>query len=324
MSHNHQYKSLVVGLGRIGQELDYLLDNHVFQQTHATAYQHHPDFSLCGGIDVDEEKRRRFETRFGVPTFESVDEAMVSVGAEVVSIATPTTDHFSTFVSLLEYRVKGIVVEKPLAGLASEAAMMVELAEQHQICLVVNYVRRYEPGTNELHRLLRNGLIGKIYKGVVYYCKGIRNNGSHFIDLCSFLLGSPTSISRLTEGRIVCIGGSIDKEPDLLIEFDGVPVYFVALQHEFFSEASLRLTGSQGVVYYDGNGIRYNNIILQDEENIDRRLGNADHTIATDFEKYQFHVLSAFAGKLALPSRLTLPETEVARDILKLLETVDV
>ena len=74
MSEPH--RSLIIGLGRIGQELDYSLDNRLFQQTHASAYHSHHAFQLVGGVDNDHAKRLQFEQKYSAPSFDSVDSAM--------------------------------------------------------------------------------------------------------------------------------------------------------------------------------------------------------------------------------------------------------
>ena len=48
------HKALVIGLGAIGMEYDYYLDNN-FIYTHSKAIYYNDDFEVVGGVDVDYE-----------------------------------------------------------------------------------------------------------------------------------------------------------------------------------------------------------------------------------------------------------------------------
>jgi len=75
----------------------------------------------------------------------------------------------------------------------------------------------------------------EIYKGVVWYGKGMRNNGSHFVDLMRFLLGEASDPRLLCEGRA---WNGTDPEPDVKARFGGADVHFLAAREECFTIAS--------------------------------------------------------------------------------------
>ena len=317
------HRSLIIGLGRIGQELDYSLDNRLFQQTHASAYHSHPAFQLVGGVDNEHAKRLQFEQKYNTPAFDSVDTAMSQLKPSVVSVATPTGSHLHIFQSLIPHKPQAVLLEKPIASSAAEARQLLTLAADNQIAVMVNYVRRYEPGTQQLKTLLDNGLIGVLNKGVVYYSNGIKNNGTHFIDLLMYLLGPARYISKTIDGREITVSDAKDSEPDLLIKFSDVPVHFIALPHECFAENSLRLSGSKGVVNYDQNGITFQNtkpLLAMKNTYI---LESEKHAIWTDFNRYQFHVLNAFEKFLSDVSLGNKLNTNASQEIIALLETAD-
>ena len=317
------HRSLIVGLGRIGQELDYSLDNRLFQQTHASAYYSHPAFQLVGGVDNEHAKRLQFEQKYSAPSFDSVDSAMSQLNPSVVSVATPTGSHLHIFKSLLPHKPQAVLLEKPIAPSAAEARQLLTLAADNQIAVMVNYVRRYEPGTQQLKTLLDNGLIGVINKGVVYYSNGIRKNGTHFIDLLMYLLGPARYVCKTIDGRKITVSDARDSEPDLLIRFSDVPVHFIALPHECFTENSLRLSGSKGVVNYDKNGITFQNTKPLPTMKKTFILEQERHVIRTDFNRYQFHVLNAFDKILSDSALLNELDANSAQEIIALLEAAD-
>ncbi len=162
-----------------------------------------------------------------------------------------------------------------------------------------------------------------INKGVVYYSNGIRNNGTHFIDLLMYLLGPARYVCKTIDGRKITVSDAMDSEPDLLIRFSDVPVHFIALPHEFFTENSLRLSGSKGVVNYDQNGITFQNTKSLPAMKNTFILERERHVIRTDFNRYQFHVLNAFEKILADASLLNKLNTNASQQIIALLEAAD-
>ncbi len=50
---------------------------------------------------------------------------------------------------------------------------MVQAASAAGTLIVVNYIRRFEPGVLELKRRIASGELGAFYKGVQWYSKGI-------------------------------------------------------------------------------------------------------------------------------------------------------
>ena len=61
-----QYSAVVVGLGSIGQGLDYEenLDNSSFCLTHASAFSQHYGFKLIAGVDSSIDLCEKFKKKF--------------------------------------------------------------------------------------------------------------------------------------------------------------------------------------------------------------------------------------------------------------------
>ena len=130
---------------------------------------------------------------------------------------------------------------------------MVRLAEAHQVALLINYIRRFEPGVVALKETIQRREFGDIYKGVAWYSKGILHNGSHYIDFLRFLLGEVTSCKCWRkEGN----GMGHDPEPDVCLRFGDIPIYFLAAREECFSAGAIELMGTCGHIHYRDGGER--------------------------------------------------------------------
>lgn len=316
-----KYKAAVIGLGQIGQGYDYNCNDGSIITTHSSGYHFHSSFDLVAGVDNNKASCLKFEKKYRVKTFNCVNEMMEKLNPDVISIATPTNTHFDIFNQIVSYSPKAILLEKPIAEKLDQAQNIVSTAKNAGITLVVNYIRRFEPGTNRLKEMILNGIIGDIYKGIVWYCKGLKNNGSHFIDLLMYLFGDVKQIKMVNSGRRFDSLGYKDVEPDFLLEFNDKKIMFQSTRSECFSLGEFVLIGTRGSLFY-GNG------------KIECKLAKPDPmikgytilqtepaSIKTNFNKSQFFVMDSivqyFENKKAINS-----DGESAVETLKVIEKI--
>ncbi len=81
---------------------------------------------------------------------------------DAVFIVTPVQTHYKLAREALLHG-KHVLVEKPLTANVAEAEELVELAARQQRVLMVGHTFEYNPGVNELRKLVQNGELGKIY-----------------------------------------------------------------------------------------------------------------------------------------------------------------
>lgn len=224
------YRAAVVGLGNIGLGYDYQSQDGSLIFTHAAGFHFHPGFELVAGVDANPEARGRFENKFAQPAFATVREMFASCTPDVVSIAVPTTLHHTVFMEVMNYSPKAVLCEKPVGGNLAMAREMKETADRKGTIMLVNFIRRFEPGVLRLKEAIAAGDYGHIYKGTMWYSKGILNNGSHFIDMLIFLFGPVTAVNLLDTG----IQHGKDPEPDVKIRFGDVDIYFLAGREDCF------------------------------------------------------------------------------------------
>jgi predicted dehydrogenase len=97
---------------------------------------------FTGLYDVIPESARRVAEKYQVRPFGSAAEAAASCDA--LSIVTPTSTHYDLAKPLLA-QGKHLLIEKPMANQAGQAAELVQLAQQHQCVLQVGHVERFNP-----------------------------------------------------------------------------------------------------------------------------------------------------------------------------------
>jgi predicted dehydrogenase len=291
------FTAAVIGLGNIGQGFDYDCPDASRVLTHASAFHYHSGFELVGGVDPDPAARRRFTGKFGKPSFASVSEMWAAVSPDVVALCVPTPLHCAIFHETMAHKPKAAICEKPLAVTLGEGEAMVDAAKAAGSLLVVNYMRRFEPGVIELKRRIASGEFGVFYKGVQWYSKGVLTNGSHFIDLLSFLFGPATEIQVLQRGRAYA---DFDCEPDALVRFGDVVMYFLAAREEYFSMRDLQLISDRGEVRYATSGEVIGWRCKRPHPLVPGYtiLAEAPERIETDLRRYQWHVAQALHDAL--------------------------
>ena len=245
------FSSVIVGLGAIGQGYDYDHEGSDLILTHAAGFFHHPGYDLIAGVDPSPIQRDRFETKYCRPCYKDLDSLFCNHRPEVISIAVPTHLHFPIFEEVMAYSPRAVLCEKPIATNTTEARKMVSLAESKSCALLINYMRRFDPGVIELNKILKNKVIGNLYKINVWYSKGLINNGSHYLDLLLFLLGAAAHVRIIDRGRL---WANSDPEPDLLIQIGEIPIYFLALREECYSFGEIVFWGTKGMVRYTERG----------------------------------------------------------------------
>ena len=286
------YLAALIGLGRIGQGFDYECQDDAKVLTHAQGYQWHPGFKMVAGYDSDIKQRKRFESKFDASTYDSIESLFAEHRPEVVSIAVPTALHFEVFQQVIAYRPLAVLCEKPIAETVEQGKRMLQLAQENSFVLLVNYLRRFEPGVLQLRKLLENQTLGNVYKGMVWYSNGLRNNASHYIDLFQFLLG-PAEEVKVVNPHSGRFWTNHDPEPDIRITFGTTDVYFLSMRSEAFWCLDGELIGTGGKISYREAGSVIE--LHKTEEDplfpSDIILSRQRESIAHDFQRYQWHVV---------------------------------
>jgi predicted dehydrogenase len=295
---SYQLKAAVIGLGQIGMGYDYQSQNSRFRMTHCSAYHYHSDFELIAGVDPNADLIRAFEKKYASLGYKTVEQLFEKHALDVVSICVPTDYHYITFKKVAESGIHNILLEKPIAATLQEAKKIAKIAEKKKIRLLINYIRRFDPGILQLKTDIEKGEWGEIEKVSVWYSKGMLNNASHFIDLLIFLLGEIEKIEVINDGRLL---ENQDIEPDFQLKFDnGSIAYFLAAKEENFSLLEVEIITEKGRIRLINGGEEIETWKVSADPVYPgyRILKKLESSYVTEFNQYQHNVLHSFVTAL--------------------------
>jgi predicted dehydrogenase len=192
------------------------------------------------------------------------------------------------------HRPRVVLCEKPLAYNLEDARQILSVCETAGCRLFVNYLRRGDPGVQEVRRRLDVGHIAQPLKGVSWYSKGLIHNGSHFLDLLQYWLGDIREFKVTNPGRAF---GQEDVEPDVLLEFAGGGVHFIAAKEEHFSHYTVELVAPNGRLRYEQGGgtILWQPVRSSETVHGYSVLDVSEERIPSDLGRVQWHVVDQIA-----------------------------
>lgn len=246
MSHS----VVVIGAGNIAAGYDSPGDERILTHLHAIAAD--PRFRCVGLFDPDQQKAAKQAQRWSVPHAASV-EALFAAPVDLAVVAGPDHTHEAWLGDLLERNVRAVLCEKPLTKNYSSARAMVERYAARSKPLAVNYQRRFEPTALDLAERLRSGELGRPVAGAVWYSKGILHNGSHAVDLLSWLFGD---VRRATAHRRVTDFGPDDPTVGGSLTFDEITIDLIAGDERLFSLFEIDLLFERTRYRYTLSGAR--------------------------------------------------------------------
>jgi len=296
---------LLVGLGQIGMGYDNspLLEDAVY--SHAKAFSSHPDFHLECAVDPDPSKRSAFTDRYGVTAYSDTHDALANHRVDLAIIATPTVNHLNQIETILANgKVRLLLCEKPLSNSLDESRYIVRICKDRGVLLFVNYIRRSEPGVLEVMRRIQQDDIMRPIKAVTWYSKGFLHNGSHFLNLLEYWLGSVRGF-QVIRSRPVGDSRQAIERPDVYINFEFGEAIFLALHEKNFTYHSIEMLALNGRLIYHSGGrfITWSPGTPAPDAHGYRSLSESCEEIYSELTKYQWHVASevskAMKGKAA-------------------------
>jgi predicted dehydrogenase len=291
-------KCLIIGLGQIGMGYDLSNDLEHFVYTHAKAFSIHPKFDLVGAVESSKVKRDIFKKNYDLPAYSEISEAINDLEPSIVVIAVPTSSHFTVIQEVLaNIKPELIICEKPLAYNLIEATRILELCNIAKTLLIVNYMRRADPGSIEIKNRIDSGRIQEPIKGIVWYSKGFLHNGSHLFNLLEFWLGPFIKGKVIEKGRKL---DNLDIEPDLHVEFKKGNVLFISAWEEYYSHYTIELLTKSGRLSYEREGESIFWQSIQKHPNIEgyNVLKIDKETIINDMNRYQLNFVDQIVNVL--------------------------
>lgn len=184
-------RTLLVGFGGVAQglALDPKMSSWFPVATHAQALRADNRFNWVGVVDPQPDARRAATEDWSIPAFSDVQSA-AHLEPDVVVLATPPGSRCDAMNALPS--LKGALIEKPLPH--TECVALQDICNARDIAAQVNYWRRGDDTLRSLANGILHKRIGDLQSGHAVYGNGLRNNGSHLLDMIRWLVGEPTSI----------------------------------------------------------------------------------------------------------------------------------
>lgn len=236
-------KAAVIGCGMIGAGKSKAPDK-IGVISHAEAYSKTPRTKLVGVCDVKHGLAMQCANSYQCDRwFTSIEELLSETQPEIVSIATPDNQHFENAMRVLGHSsVRGVLLEKPIAPDAQKAKKLCEQAKNNDAKLAINYSRRYSSLFQQLRTYLMNGKLGTIVAISGHYTKGIRHNGSHWIDLLDMLGLAVCRVQAISRYDV----DKDDPTPDVLFTLTSGTAYLHSCNQHDHTIFDLDIVGSKG------------------------------------------------------------------------------
>lgn len=133
--------------------------------------------------------------------YDNADTCFSKHKPDIAIIATNSSSRLECIKKCVNYGIKKIFCEKPMATNLKDAAEIVKITEENNCLLAVNHLRRWSPNHLKMKSLIDSDVIGDI-KHIYFQCgsTGLGNVVSHVID----------NIRYYTDSEIKWVIGQID------------------------------------------------------------------------------------------------------------------
>jgi predicted dehydrogenase len=206
MAHSSRLTFGIVGAGVIGP-------------SHAAAIGTVEEAQLVAVADPVAEAAESMAQRFGVRAYASLGEMLAAERPDVVDICTPSGLHRDAAIEAMRAGCH-VIVEKPIEIHLDRVDEMLRVQEEMGVKLAVIFQHRFDPSTEQVYALMREGAFGRLvlgnaqilwWRSQAYYDRGawrgtwaldgggvLMNQGIHSIDLLQWLMGPVASVQAYT------------------------------------------------------------------------------------------------------------------------------
>lgn len=162
------------------------------------------------------ERAKNVAQKFGVPHYFSDYDEFLNSNINAVYIGSANVHHYEQVIKAAKAG-KNILCEKPLALNSAQAGEMVNVCNENNVLLTVNYTNRFHPLVKKARELLNSHLLGKLvsinlsynldfppndnfrFKKELSGGGALRDVGTHMIDLLRYFGGEITSIQGVVD-----------------------------------------------------------------------------------------------------------------------------
>lgn len=159
----------VIGAGGIGID-------------HIRSFQQHPAAKVVALAEVSAQRGQEAADTFGIPDLVTdYQDLLKRSDIDVISIALPNFLHASVGIEALRAG-KHVMVDKPMATNAKDAARLIATSKKHRRRLMVGQNMRFSPEVQTARHLINQGKLGDVYHAKTSWSRrsGIPRIGSWF------------------------------------------------------------------------------------------------------------------------------------------------
>jgi predicted dehydrogenase len=241
----------LIGIGNIGLLFDTNIDNKITAHSHIKALYLSKNLILKYVVDINTTNKKVIKQFFPKVKFMTNYKKLIKkTNIDILSIATPTNTHFDILNSFESSRnIKIFFIEKPLFESKLDYN---KLSNNLKNKIVVNYPRRFDSAITGIKKNIQKQNIQKV---IINYCKGLKNNGFHLIDMINLIFNKP----KIVSSQILTNSKRFDKKDltyDIFAEIKYknkiIPLYFIS--HNYTKYNLIQFT-----IYTQKNKIDYEN-----------------------------------------------------------------
>lgn len=295
---NKKIKVCLIGAGRIGLFLE-KDRKRLKPATHFGMWLKERSVNLSAICDKNY-KSYLFAKKLkkNIKYYSSVDKILKEEKPDIVSICTWKDSHFSITKKCINFGIKTIVLEKPLATSVLEGKKLINLAKKHKVKIIVNHRRRFDKEIISLRNKINRNIIGKIKKVSCNYVYGVQATGTHVVDTLRMLF-------KDTSGEISHVVGIYsdkndfcakdDQNIDSIIYFKkGLIAYIQCHNIKDYDIFDFNIFGSKGKITISGIGreVQINKIIKSTEHSGFTELSSKGKYLSSKKPRPMFKELS--------------------------------
>lgn len=247
-------KVLIVGCGNIAGKFDEVPNNNEYPITHAGAFTEDNRYEIIGCVEPNKKRRHDFTDKWNIPrNFEQFKNIQMDV--DIVSICSPSNCHYEDIKSAIQLKPKLIFCEKPITTSISQSKEVVEICNKFNIDLCINYSRRWDHQIHKLKKDIKALKRGPLRSITGFYNKGLLNNGSHIIDLLTYLLDD---LKVIDAG--MPINDYFDDDPSVPVWLEDnkhIPIFLNCGHSKDFSFFELQFIFEKGVLTMEDGGMKW-------------------------------------------------------------------
>ncbi|MDA0841387.1 MAG: Gfo/Idh/MocA family oxidoreductase [Planctomycetota bacterium] len=284
------YQVAIIGTGSVSR-------------AHANACRAHPDTEITVAVDTSQENLQKFCTEFGITRQYTDVEQMLNFESEIdlAIICSWGSTHAETSNFIARSRgAKAILVEKPIAMNAGEAADMVEAAATNEVLITEGFKFRHHPQHIKVKQMVDSGLIGELKNIRSNFCtlaspgwrkpglswKYNREKGGSCInDLASDCIHHARYIYGTEPEKVFCsaqMGEEVEEAADITLAFPGGKCAQISVGFNYQASQYVEISGTKGMFRIDPaweNEGREATVYMQDS-----RLQRINYPIPATFQ----------------------------------------